>query len=84
MDEIHVNYSDVLAELRDAQSERLKEIRDYIDVQDISVIMGLSRATVKRHADLMGIAVKQAYSPRAGKLSNMIHKDDAKRLIKGE
>jgi hypothetical protein len=80
-DECNINRDDILAELKQLAEDQRNEYNQYVAVVDIEQATGIPRQRLMRHAETLGIKVKQILVD--GKIKNCVSPDDARRLVKG-
>lgn len=82
MDDIRVTYEDIIKELKLAKDEHIGDQLDYVEVQDLAVILNLSPNQLARQLRIKEIPIKLMKSPRSNRQCNFVHKNDALKIIK--
>lgn len=82
MDDIRIDYADVLKDLKDYKTKETIDVLDYVEIRDIEPIVKISVITIVRRARYLEIPIKKMISPRSGRQSNFVSKEDAKKIIK--
>jgi hypothetical protein len=80
-EEIQIDRSELLAELKAEADKNYIDMNHYVTEQELSSIMGISLSSVasrRKH-----LAIESRKWNNGTRVQNVVHKDDAMRMIKG-
>jgi hypothetical protein len=80
-EEIEIDRSELLAELQAEVDKNIIDMSKHVTEQELSDILGIGMSSVAARRKNLGIEVKKWNN--GARTVNVIHKDDAMRIIKG-